>query len=552
MHPFTATSLGDYRYNDTIPNELSEYVRSERRKFNKRYLEKAQKYNLKELSREDALSMRLLIYECRMYLESDSIEFPQEYFPISQFRGFHTSYGRQASGKASHPFRNTKDYEDWLSRLEDYITIIDTCIGNLQKGIREGYVLPTPLIEKLIPQLESLASLPVEENVVYSPIKIFPDSISSEDRHKLTSAYSKMGITIINKFQELSDFVKTDYLEAGRPSSGIGALKNGNDWYKYLIESYTTTDLSADEVFDIGMKEVKRIRLEMEAIKEKVGFEGDLNSFFDFVRSNPELKPFDDPQQVVDNFTTMHDLIKPKLDSLFNIQPKTPFEVRRVEAFREATASAHYFRASLDGSRPAIFYIPIPNVKNYNVFADENTFLHEAIPGHHFQIAIQQENEGLPEFRKILGFGAFSEGWGLYAESGEMGLALGLYQDPYQYFGMLSWDMHRAIRLVVDAGIHSKGWTREEAIQFSMDNEAESKATITSEIERYMAMPGQALSYKIGQLKILELKEKAMNDLGDKFDIRGFHDTVLLTGSVPLSILEEEVEAWIEQVKGKE
>ncbi|XOV93083.1 MAG: DUF885 family protein [Bacteroidota bacterium] len=548
MDPLTATFLGDFRFNDTLPNELSEAVRAERIELSKRYLEKAKKYHLEELNREDALSMRLLTYECELQLKSDLIEYPEEYFPINQMRGFHSTYGTLASGRAFHPFRNTKDYEDWLSRLEDYIPIIDTCISNMRKGISEGYVLPTPLIEKLIPQLESLATLPVEENVVYSPIKIIPDSISPEDRQRLASAYKEIGITIINKFQELTDFVKTDYRTAGRSSSGIGALKNGDKWYKYLIENYTTTDLTADEVFDIGMNEVKRIREEMEWVKDQVGYKGSLISFFDFVRENPELKPFDDPQQVIDNFYAIYERVKPEVESIFNIQPKTQFEVRRTEKFKEATASNQYWPGSLDGSRPGIFYVPIPDVTAYNVYRAENLFLHEAIPGHHFQISIQRENQKLPKFRRMLFYGSYVEGWGLYTES--LGKELGLYKDPYQYFGMLSSDMHRAIRLVVDAGIHVKGWTRDEAIQFSLDNEAASRDKIIKEIERYMARPGQALSYKVGQLKILELRKKAEEVLGERFDIKGFHDTILLTGSVPLSILEEEVDAWIREVKG--
>ncbi|XOV93080.1 MAG: DUF885 family protein [Bacteroidota bacterium] len=537
LNPLTATFVGDNRYNDTIPNFYTEAAREQNRIFNKKYLDKASAYDPEQLSKEDALSMKLLMYECRINLEGDSIDFPSEYMPLSQLGGFHTTYGMLASGTSAQPFNNARDFDNWLSRLEDYMPIIDTVMANMKKGINTGYVLPKPLIEKLIPQLEDLATLPVEENVVYSPIKSMPDSIAQKEKQRLTAAYETMGLRLIGKFRELTDFVKTDYLAAGRSTSGIGSLPNGSEAYNFLIKYYTTTDLNADEVFDIGMQEVKRIRGEMEAVKERVGYEGDLLSFFDFVRENPELMPFDDPQQVIDNYNTMLDIMKPHLDSLFNIQPKTPFEVRRIEAFREATSSAHYIPGSLDGTRPGIFYVPIPDVKRYNFFADENTFLHEAIPGHHFQISIQQENQDIPEFRKILGYGAFAEGWGLYAESGEMGLALGLYQDPYQYFGMLSWDMHRALRLVTDAGIHSKGWSREKAIQFSLDNEAESEATITSEIERYMANPGQALSYKIGQLKILELREKAMNELGHKFDIRGFHDIVLLTGSVPLSIL---------------
>jgi uncharacterized protein (DUF885 family) len=257
--------------------------------------------------------------------------------------------------------------------------------------------------------------------------------------------------------------------------------------------------------------------------------------------------PFTDPQQVIDNFNAIHDKMKPQIDKLFDMQPKTEFEVRRTEKFREASASAQYNPGSLDGTRPGIFYVPIPDVTSYNIYSDEDLFLHEAIPGHHFQVSLTQENENLPQFRKTLWYSAYGEGWALYTES--LGKELGLYDDPYQYFGMLSAEMHRAIRLVVDTGIHTKGWSREKAIQYSLDNEAESEASITAEIERYMAIPGQALSYKIGQLKILELRAKAEQELGDNFDIKSFHNEILESGSLPLALLEEKINAWINSLK---
>jgi uncharacterized protein (DUF885 family) len=289
---------------------------------------------------------------------------------------------------------------------------------------------------------------------------------------------------------------------------------------------------------------VARIRKEMEKVKDQVAFEGDLSAFFEHVRSNPELMPYKNPQQVIDNFNAIYEKIKPNVDRLFSFQPKTPFEIRRVETFRKASAAAHYNPGSLDGTRPGIFYVPIPNIKEYNVYSDEDLFLHEAIPGHHFQISLQQENEDLPDFRKNLFYSAFSEGWALYTES--LGKELSLYEDPYQYFGMLGAEMHRAIRLVVDTGLHTKGWTREQAIQHSLDNEAESLAGITSEIERHMANPGQALSYKIGQLKIRALRKRAEEAMGNQFDIRIFHQKILESGAVPLSILEEKINHWIQ------
>jgi uncharacterized protein (DUF885 family) len=281
-------------------------------------------------------------------------------------------------------------------------------------------------------------------------------------------------------------------LPAGRASSGISAIPNGREYYEFQIQAFTTTGLSADEVFQLGQREVERILAEMEKVKKTVGFQGDLKSFFDHVRSKKELMPFKEPQQVIDNFNAIHRKMQPALKRLFNLVPKPAFEVRRTEAFREKSASAEYNQGSLDGSRPGIFYVPIPDIAEYNLYSDEDLFLHEAIPGHHYQISLQQENSKLPEFRRTLWYSAYGEGWALYCES--LGKELGLYDDPYQYFGMLSAEMHRAIRLVVDVGLHAKGWTREQAIKYSLEHEAESESSIVAEIERYMAWPGQALS----------------------------------------------------------
>jgi len=349
---------------------------------------------------------------------------------------------------------------------------------------------------------------------------------------------------IVPGYKALHEFMKTDYMAAGRESSGIDAIPNGAAYYKHQIKLYTTTEMTADEIHELGLSEVSRISSEMEKIKEEVGFKGSLKAFFDYVRGRKELMPYSNPQEIIDNFNAIHTKMKPKVDKLFDKQPKTAFEVRRTETFREASASAEYNPGSLDGTRPGIFYTPIPDATKYNVYSDESLFLHEAIPGHHFQISLTQENEDLPKFRKTLWYSAYGEGWALYTES--LGSELGLFEDPYQYFGMLGAEMHRAVRLVVDTGLHAKGWSREKAIAYCLENEAESEEGITSEIERYMANPGQALSYKIGQLKIRELRAKAEQALGDKFDIREFHNQVLETGCVPLALLENKINSWIE------
>jgi uncharacterized protein (DUF885 family) len=352
---------------------------------------------------------------------------------------------------------------------------------------------------------------------------------------------------LIPKYKMLNLFLTDIYLPTSRETSGLSDLPHGKETYDYLIKLHTTTTMTADEIHELGKSEVQRILGEMNKVKNEIGFKGDLKAFFNEVRSNPILMPFKNPQEVIANFNAIHTTMKPQLERLFDRTPKTPFEVRQTEAFREKSASAEYNPGSLDGTRPGIFYTPIPDATKYNTYSDESLFLHEAIPGHHYQISLTQENEGLSDFRKTLWYSGYGEGWALYCES--LGKELGLYTDPYQYFGMLGAEMHRAIRLVVDTGMHTRGWSREKAIQYSLDNEAESKASIVSEIERYMANPGQALSYKVGQLKLQQLRAKAKKQMGDRFDIREFHNQVLETGCIPLALLEDKINRWIASAK---
>ena len=399
-------------------------------------------------------------------------------------------------------------------------------------------------LPKVIPQLEALTIEDLEKHLFYSPIKNFPEVFSTAEKKVLTESFTKViSEQVIPAYKSLHQFMSTQYLEAGRTTSGIEAVPNGKAYYAHQIKRYTTTNMTAAEIHQLGLNEVARILSEMEKVKVEVGYTDDLKSFFNYVRNNKDLMPFTKPQQVLDNFKAIHNRMKPQIEKLFDLKPKTPFEIRRTEAFRENSASAEYNQGSLDGTRPGIFYTPIPDATKYNTYSDESLFLHEAIPGHHYQISLTQESNNLPQFRKTLWYSGYGEGWALYCES--LGKELGLYIDPYQYFGMLGAEMHRAIRLVVDTGLHSKDWTREQAIQYSLDNEAESEASIISEIERYMANSGQALSYKIGQLKIRELRNKAEKQLGGKFDIRQFHNQVLETGCVPLAILEDKINNWI-------
>ncbi len=390
----------------------------------------------------------------------------------------------------------------------------------------------------MIPQFAEMATPNIEDNLFYSAIKIMPAAFSDATKKDLTAKYTAtINDKLIPQYKKMAEFLKNEYLPASRSTSGIGSLPFGKELYAAYVKQWTTTEMTPEEIHELGLKEVARINAEMEKVKNQVGFKGTLIDFFDYVRNKAELKPFKKPEEVIANFNRIYSVIKPNVDKLFSLQPKTKFEIRRTEAFREKTASAEYSQGTADGSRPGIFYVPIPDVKEYNMYGDEDLFLHEAIPGHHFQISLQQENASLPDFRKFNWFGAYGEGWALYTES--LGKELGLYKDPYQYFGMLGNEMHRAVRLVVDTGLHSKGWTREQAIKYSLENEAESEASITTEIERYMAIPGQALSYKIGQLKIMELRKRAQDKMGAKFDIKKFHEIVLESGVMPLALIRK-------------
>ncbi|PJB12888.1 MAG: DUF885 domain-containing protein [Flavobacteriales bacterium CG_4_9_14_3_um_filter_40_17] len=542
LNPLSATFAGDNRYNDLLSNNLTQSFKDKALAVFNNFKDSLNLYPDDKLTDEEKTSKAILLWELDQNIHS--FDFKNELMPINQFSSLQLMMGQLGSGSGAQPFKTVQDYRNWLKRLDSFTVWIDTAQANMKKGVGQGYVLPKTLIVKMIPQLTDFSKTPVEENLFYSPVKNFPESFTEAEKAELTKEFSALlSEKFIPVFAALTEYVKTGYLAAGRESSGIEGIPNGKELYNYWIKYYTTTDLTAEEIHQLGLSEVARISGEMEKVMAEVGYKGSLISFFDYVRNKKELIPFAQAEQVIANFNAIHERMKPNLEKLFDLKPKTQFEVRRTESFREASASAEYNQGSLDGTRPGIFYVPIPDVKTYNYYADEDLFLHEAIPGHHYQVSIQQENQKLPQFRRTLWYSAYGEGWALYAES--LGKELGLYENPYQYFGMLSAEMHRAIRLVVDTGLHAKGWTRDQAIQYSLEHEAESEESIIAEIERYMVIPGQALSYKIGQLKIRELRAKAEKTLGKQFDIRKFHNQVLMSGSLPLNLLETKIDNWI-------
>lgn len=546
LFPVEATTLGDNRYNDLYRNTVSQQYLKELGDFYTNYKSGLQAYNREALSKNDQMSYDVLLWECNIGLES--LKFKDYLMPVNQINSNHLNIPPMAEGSGVQPFKTVQDYDNWLKRLDGYLSWLDTAQANMRIGMKQGYVIPKYLAQKVVGQFESFDHGAVETHTFYKPITTMPESFPKDEKERLTKAYADMVQNkIIPAYKEMKEFLVKEYIPNCSDKAAISATTLGRPYYDYLVKYHTTSSLTPEQIFDIGEKEVARILAEMEKVKEQVGFKGDLKAFFKYVRGKKELMPFKTPEEVLASFKTIHNRMKPNLATMFNKTPKTKFEVRRVPAFIERTAAANYLQGSNDGSRPGIFYVPIPDASKHNVHMDESLFLHEAIPGHHYQCSLQAENTDLPEFRRTLIYNAYCEGWALYTES--LGKELGLYSDPYQYFGMLGHEMHRALRLVLDVGLHTKDWTREQAIQYSMDHEAGSEQGIIAEVERYIGMPGQALSYKIGQLKIRELRTKAEKELGSKCNLAEFHDVVLSIGCVPLQTLEEEIDRWIAEEK---
>jgi uncharacterized protein (DUF885 family) len=542
LNPTVASFKGDYRYNDQLENTISASYREQSTTLYRRYLDSLQHYTLSKLSAKDRLSYDIFQYEIKNNLEA--MQFDNYLTPVSQMFDFRISFSQMGSGSSTHPFKTVKDYDDFLKRITGFVAWTDTAIANMRKGIQTGIVQPKVVMVKVVPQLKAVITEDVTTSMFYNPIKNIPETFSQEDKDRLTKAYFGAIKEWINPaYQRLLNFIESEYLPNTRESVGLLALPNGKKEYAFRVKSWTTTDITPDEVFELGIKEVARIRKEMETVKNEVAFKGDLKAFFDYMSNDAKFYPFKTEEEVVAAYQKIYDEMKPYLSKQFNMVPKTPFEIRPVEKYRAATTAAHYMTGTPDGSRPGVFYFPVLDATKYKYWSMEDLFLHEAIPGHHYERSLVTENPNLPGNQKVGRYGAYTEGWGLYSE--RLGKELGLYTDPYQRMGQLQGEMHRAIRLVVDAGIHHKGWTREQAIQYSLENEPISEANAIQEIERYISMPGQALSYKLGELKILEMRKKAEQRLGKQFDVRSFHDQVLKDGAMPLLIFESKMDQWI-------
>ncbi len=550
LQPLDAMQFGDNSSNDQFINTCTQAYREEVKNFYLGYQDSLKNFTPDDMSEEDALSYKVLKFDVDMQLEKAKydtwkIPFTQMGDATNTLSGnIVLAMGQYGSGESSQPFKTVKDYSNWLQRVQGYTIWCDSAIQNLRQGMATNYVLPKTLVVKMIDICNGLVSTDETKSIFYGPIKNLPATFSDKDKASITIAYKAAIKDQLNiAHSKMSAFLKNEYLPSARATSGVGDLPDGLNYYKLCVKQWTTTDKTLDEIYNTGLSEVKRIRGEMENIKNSTGFKGDLKSFFQFMKTDKQFMPFKTAEQVLDSFRHTYEVIKPALNKYFVFFPKSRFEIRQTEAFRAASASIEYFQGTPDGSRPGVFYVPVLDASTFNITSGmESTFLHEAVPGHHYQTSIQMEDTLLPTFRRFKSYGAFDEGWALYCES--LGKELGLYTNPYQHMGALGDEMHRAIRLVVDVAIHSKGMTREQAIAYMVENEPVSEQGAIAEIERYMAIPGQALSYKIGALKIKELRDKYSKQLGTKFNIGEFHKQVLNSGSLPLSVLEEKLDKW--------
>ncbi|RBP82820.1 uncharacterized protein (DUF885 family) [Shewanella putrefaciens] len=542
LEPIYATFVGVNDYNADFGGDLTEDYLKARHDLNTHYLAQVRAIDPKQLPADLQLSYDLFVYDRDMALVDET--FPSRFMPISQFYSTAITMVQLGSGESAQPFKTVQDYRNWEQRVDGFIKWVALAENRMNQGIESKVVLPRVLVERIIPQLDAMLTTDATQSIFYSPIQHFPESFSEQDKAELTARYQAMiAERIVPALTNLRDYFKQTYLPKSRATDGWSGLPNGKAWYQHLANSHTTTTMSVDEIHQIGLSEVARILSEMDKVREQVGFKGDLKAFFASLSSEPQYF-YSDRQGLIDGYMVLKDKINHVLPNYFNVMPKADYVVKPVESFREQSAAgASYEAPAVDGSRPGVFYINTYNLKAQPKWGMTTLSLHEAAPGHHFQIAIKQELTGVPEFQRFSGYTAFEEGWALYAEY--LGIEMGLFTDPYQYFGKLSDEMLRAMRLVVDTGLHSKGWSREQAIQYMKDNSPMAESDIVAEVERYMAIPGQALSYKVGQLKILALRARAEKALGDKFDLKAFHDQILTSGSLPMAVMENKIDRWI-------
>ena len=537
-NPLFASYTGDKRFNDKInPITIDQFNKD--RNLDLESLAKLNKINPDKLSDDNKLNYNLKKFD----IESDLnlSQFPIYYLRLNQRGGIQSFY--ETGNRLV--YQSKKDYYDWLSRLEQFSENILTFLDINKQGLKNGYTQPKLVTRGVVAQIDAIINSDIESNPY---LKVFLQAdeniLAPIEKEELIDKAKNLIINEINPaYEELNNFLKNDYLVNSRDSIGIKDIPNGKQYYEELARHFTTTDLTPDEIHDIGLKEIERIRGEMEEIIKSVNWDGDFNSFLNYLRTSPRFY-YDNPDDLFDAYLIMSKTIDPLLPKLFNVFPRAPYGVIPIPSESAPFTTTAYYNSPSPG-RPGYFYANLYKPDSRPKYEIPVLTVHEAVPGHHFQISIAQELENVPTFRKYQGITAFVEGWGLYSE--ELGEYINLYDDPYDKFGQLTYDMWRAIRLVVDTGMHYKDWTREDAINLFIENSAKSILDIENEVDRYIAWPGQALAYKIGQLKILELRERAEIELGDKYDIKDFHDEVLKRGSLPLDLLEYYIDEWINE-----
>ena len=547
-NPVSAIFRGDLRYADHLGNFLTDAFIAAEKAASEADLLAIERIDRAKLTPVDQLAYDVFENTTRIALRGyapDLLKIQRD-LPIDHFSGFQTFYPEFASGQGAAPFQTTLDYENNLKRNAEYAAILDRAIRLLKQGMKDGIVQPKLVVRNMVGQFDNLIKEGVEGSTFYAPVKKFPDAVGAADRTRLSAAYAtQIRDVIVPVEQRMRDFLSNEYLVRARDSVGLSAMPGGDKLYAYLIEQNTTLPLSADDVHNLGLSEVARITKEMETQRQAAGFEGTLPEFFTFLRTDPRFVP-ESAEKLREGYEAIERRIYSRIPEQFSLLPKTKLEVRPVPAFKEKTdAGGSYQGGTPDGSRPGVFYYNTYDLPSRYTWEMETLFLHEGVPGHHFQISLAQENTALPAFMRFGGNTAYVEGWALYSES--LWRDLGMETDPYQRMGGLNDEMLRAMRLVVDSGIHAKGWGRDEAITYMLANSPMARTDATAEVERYIAIPGQALAYKIGQLTIARTKAKARAALGAKFDSRDFHAQVLDSGSLPMPVLEKKIDAWVKR-----
>jgi uncharacterized protein (DUF885 family) len=545
-NPISAIYRGDLRYADRLGDTLSDAYIAAERAAAERDLRALQAIDRARLTRVDRIAYDVFRNQTEIALRGLSPEIVALTIvrPLDHFYGFQASYPEFASGIGAAPFKTRVDYDNNLKRNAQYAALLDAAVARFREGMKAGIVQPKLVVRNMIGQFDNLIAEGVEGSTFYGPVKTFPAGIAAADQAQLRAAYAaQIRDVILPAERRMRDFLANTYLAAARDSVGLSGMPGGDKLYAYLIEANTTLPLKAEAVHQLGLGEVARILKEMEAQRVKVGFKGDLAAFFTFLRTDKQFQPTS-AAQLRDGYTAIGKRVDARVREQFSLIPKTALEIRPVPAFKEKTdAGGSYQGGTPDGSRPGVFYYNTYDLPIRYMWEMETLFLHEGVPGHHFQISLAQENDALPAFMRFGGNTAYAEGWALYVES--LWKELGMESDPYQRMGGLTDEMLRAMRLVVDTGIHAKGWSRERAIEYMLANSPMPRTDATAEVERYIAIPGQALAYKVGQLTISRTKAKAQAALGASFDPRAFHATVLDTGALPMPVLERKIDDWI-------